>query len=210
MQGLFPSAHRKTTKKGIIIAQRALRPEADDRIAAYRPADGRGWTEQTAQLVRNLVAATRPTSARDAHRLAAITAAFVIWGNEQDIPLVAEQLLTPERLDEYLASGDRAQWVHGTQIGVRWALRRVGIANTRRAPWRSRTITPGSKTVSFPYTPKEIRLYLDAAAKQRTPTRSRYMQAALAFHHGPGCTRSSWCTCADATSRPATVTTSCT
>lgn len=163
------------------------RTDIPSAIARYTPATPiEGWEEATGAFVRKLIVTTRSTSARDAYRLIAVAAPYVGWGLSHGIDLNPEHLLTPDRMEEYLATGNRAAWVHGTHIYVRWALRRIGVANTRRAPWRPTSRTPGIKTVTFPYTANEISRYLDAAQKQRTERRGRYMLAALALQHGAG------------------------
>jgi hypothetical protein len=156
-------------------------------IEQYRPPEAPDtWDSAEGPFVREVVRKTKPVSAADAYKLMAVLSAFVTWAVSQDIALHAETLLTPDRMEEYLAAGTPQHWAYSTVVGARWAIRRVGSAATRRAPWQPAPPKPRNKTLTIPYTATQINRYRDAAGKQSTHRRRHYMRAALAFHHGAG------------------------
>ncbi|MFZ6990407.1 hypothetical protein ACO0E1_00820 [Curtobacterium sp. RRHDQ66] len=160
---------------------------ASDWIEQYRPPEAADtWDRAEGPFVREVVRKTKPVSAADAYKLMAALAAFVLWATRQDIALQAETLLTPGNMEEYLATGPPQNWAYSTVVGARWAIRRVGSAATRRAPWQPASPKPRNKTLTIPYTGAQINRYRDAAEKQSTHRRRHYMRAALAFHHGAG------------------------
>lgn len=156
-------------------------------IEQYRPPEALDtWDSAEGPFVRAVVRKTKPVSAADAYKLMSVLSAFVTWAVRQDIALQAETLLTPDRMEEYLASGAPKHWAYSTLVGARWAIRRVGSAATQRAPWQPTPLKPRNKTLTVPYTVTQINRYRDAAGKQSTHRRRHYMRAALAFHHGAG------------------------
>lgn len=128
----------------------------------------------------------KPATSADAYRLMYNVAPFVMWAHAQDLPENAEAVFTPDRLDEYLSTGDRREWVSNTLGVARWAITRVGRAATRRAPWKSRVAPPKDEKLSEPYSSEQMNWFREVAETQATARRSRYMRAALTLHHGAG------------------------
>lgn len=156
-------------------------------IENYRPqVVSEYWTVAGGDFARAAVTTAKPTTTADAYRLMYNVAPFVMWAHAQDLPENVEAVFTPDRLDEYLSTGDRREWVSNTHVVARWAITRVGRAATRRAPWKVRVAAPKDEKVSAPYSSAQVDWFREVAATQATVRRSRYMRAALALHHGAG------------------------
>lgn len=167
--------------------QPAALTQIHEALAAYRPRDAASyWDASGSAFAINAVLRAKPQDEGDALRLLRSVAPFVLWAHEQDLPEHVEAVFTPDRLEEYLSTGARAEWVSNTFVTVKWAIRRVGVGATKRAPWTPKLTAPKDEKLSVPYSQSEIDWYRAAADNQATARRSRYMRAALAMHHGAG------------------------
>ncbi|ROS58472.1 hypothetical protein EDF42_3720 [Curtobacterium sp. PhB172] len=156
-------------------------------IENYRPqVVSEYWAVAGGDFARAAVMKAKPATTADAYRLMYNVAPFVMWARAQDLPENVEAVFTPDRLDEYLSTGDRREWVSNTHVVARWAITRVGRAATRRAPWKVRVAAPKDEKLSAPYSPEQMDWFREVAQTQATTRRSRYMRAALVLHHGAG------------------------
>lgn len=143
---------------------------------------------QHIEFVRDAVRAADPKTPKTAYKLLVALAGFTAWALEQDLPLAPDRVLTPDRVDEYLATGRRRDLAPGTRATLRTQLRRVARATTRTAPWPAETNFVYLRPNRFlpPYTPAQIKHYWDAASLQPTLRLRRYMTCLLVFAHGAG------------------------
>ncbi|EYT65561.1 hypothetical protein H489_0106820 [Curtobacterium flaccumfaciens UCD-AKU] len=80
-------------------------------IENYRPqVVSEYWTVAGGDFARAAVMKAKPTTTADAYRLMYNVAPFVMWAHAQDLPENVEAVFTPDRLDEYLSTGDRREW----------------------------------------------------------------------------------------------------
>lgn len=170
----------------------------DAAIAAYTPAPDCvpefTWT-RIRPLVSEAVAAAAFDSSHGARFAMRTAAQFFTWALTEGLPLDLEVLLCPERVEEWVASRE-GQVSRRTQSNQRSALRRVGRASTRRAPWppEPRPYT-GHVHLTGPYSASEIAGFLAAVPQQTHERRSRVLKAMLALGLGAGLTPGEVLTC---------------
>ena len=123
-----------------------------------------------------------PTSVHFALR---ITARFLAWALEQDLPLDPEVMFTPQRVEQYIAEGEGTSSPH-SQGNYRAALTNVGRAITKRAPWEpDRTQYTKHVRLAPPYTETEMAGYWDAV-EQQSEKGAHILRSLLVLAHGGG------------------------
>lgn len=123
-----------------------------------------------------------PTSVHFALR---ITARFLAWALEQDLPLDPEVMFTPQRVEQYIAEGEGTSSPH-SQGNYRAALTNVGRAITKRAPWEpDRTQYTKHVRLAPPYTDTEMAGYWDAV-EQQSEKGAHILRSLLVLAHGGG------------------------
>lgn len=123
-----------------------------------------------------------PTSVHFALR---ITARFLAWALEQDLPLDPEVMFTPQRVEQYIAEGEGTSSPH-SQDNYRAALTNVGRAITKRAPWEpDRTQYTKHVRLAPPYTDTEMAGYWDAV-EQQSEKGAHILRSLSVLAHGGG------------------------
>ena len=121
-----------------------------------------------------------PTSVHFALR---ITARFLAWALEQDLPLDPEVMFTPQRVEQYIAEGEGTSSRH-SQGNYRAALTNVGKGITKRAPWEpDRTQYTKHVRLAPPYTEPEMAGYWDAV-EQQSDKGAHILRSLLVLAHG--------------------------
>ena len=158
-------------------------------IDAYQPTPSlvpaAEWAH-VAGFVRTVVATVGHDSPSSALLAMKAAARYTAWAHEQALPLDAEVLFTPERVEHYVAVALPALSVR-SKATLRSALRRVGRACTRKAPWRPEEPEyTTSHPLAPPYTTDQVAGYWEAAGAQATARRSRVLTGLLALGLGAG------------------------
>lgn len=173
--------------KELVIGGRVMRT-AQDVLDHYAPEVERVlpevWRTIRPLAVKGVTQSTykAPTSVHFALR---ITARFLAWTLEQGIPLDAELVFTPQRVEQYIAEGEASSSAH-SQGNYRAALTNVGKAITKRAPWEpDRTQYTKHIRLAPPYTEAEIAGYWDAV-EQQSAKGAHILRSMLVFAHGAG------------------------
>lgn len=156
-------------------------------IEGYRPKslkELRRW-DAIAALVREVVAGSGPPSRRRAIELMRTVAHFASWAAGEGVPAQVESLFRPEHVERYIATGC-PQLSEGSRATRRSALRRMGRAATRTAPWVPPPAQLPRQTLADPYSPVEVAGFWAAAQAQRTPALRRTATALLTLGLGAG------------------------
>lgn len=157
--------------------------------SAKSPLTQQQWAEHS-NFVRDSVRASNPRTASTAFTRIQIVAAYLAWCLADDVPVHPEQVFLPHRVEHYCATAI-AHRTTRTLSTVRGALRSVGEASTRRAPWPHRPETHQKHSyVQSPYTGAQVAHLIEACDAQGTPTRRHAMKAMVTLGLGAGLT--SW------------------
>ncbi|MCT1616439.1 hypothetical protein [Kocuria marina] len=125
-------------------------------------------------------------SVHGVHFALRIVARFLAWGLDQGIPLDAETIFQPERIEQFIAERESHSAKH-SQANYRAALTGVGRACTKRAPFAPEpTRYADHVRVSAPYTEAELAGYWEAVDHQSTEHRSHVLRCILLLGHGAG------------------------
>lgn len=143
------------------------------------------WAEIGA-FVRRCVSQAPCTSPATARTRMSYATSFVAWCHAQDVPLAAERVFTPERVETY-AIGVLSGRADRSVGSIRGALRTIGIACTTKAAW-SRPVTPLRRNayLALPYTADETQALWEVAEAQRNARARRYFRTLLATGLGAG------------------------
>lgn len=156
-------------------------------IQGYRPksvTQMRRW-ETVAGVVRDVVTISAPPSRRRAIELMRTVAHFAAWAAGEGVEVQVECLFRPEHVERYIATGC-PQLIEGSRATRRSALRRLGRAATRTAPWEPPPPQLPRHTLAAPYTAVEVAGFWAAAQAQRTPALRRTATALLTLGLGAG------------------------
>lgn len=159
-------------------------------IAAYVPSSAHPCTQsewrQISELVRDCVRLSISASPSTTLARMQTTAAFVAWCLRSDVPLHAETMFTPPRVEQYVATQMAHRNPRG-QASVRTELRCVGRACTTRAGWdRPAPRLDTGPRVGAPYTPDEVSGLWSAALAQSTTRRRHVLATVLTLGLGAG------------------------
>lgn len=139
-------------------------------------------------VVTEAVAAAEHTSLHSAHLALRVTTRFCVWADHEGTDLDPEVLLTPARVERFIATQQRMLSSRSLAV-YRSTLRRVARAATRTAPWEpDPKAYRGAIPVQPPYTPDEVAGYLAAVDVQATAHRRRVLAALLTLGLGAGLT----------------------
>lgn len=181
---LDPAAPKPVWLRGIAC------PTAADVIATYQPTPRSSitpeqWAE-AADFIRASVTRAKPRTPSTAHTMMQTVCHYVAWALTNEVPLRAEQIFTPARVEHYCATAI-AHRSSRTISTVRGALRSVGLATTKKAPWQPPTPQLRKYAhVAAPYTPNEVENLLACAANQGTPRRVHVMTCIITLGLGAG------------------------
>lgn len=143
------------------------------------------WAE-IGSFVRQCVSKATCESPATAKTRMSYAAAFVGWCHRHDVPLRAEAVFTPERVEAYAFSALKGRPPRSV-AAIRGALRTIGFACTKKAPWsRPPTALRKNAYLAAPYTPEEIEGYWACTDAQATPRRQHIFQLLLAAGLGAG------------------------
>lgn len=159
----------------------------EERIAAYRPkgVDQEAW-RGVAPHVRAAVRASAPASVSQAYMTMRACAAFTLWAVAHGHQVNdREQLYRPDLVEHFAETALQGLGEH-SRATYRSALRTVGRAATKRAPWSPSPRQLGRKTLSEPYTAGQIDWLRQIAADQSTVTRRRAATAVVCLAYGAG------------------------
>ena len=159
-------------------------------FAAYRPA-GRHETsnevwQEIGGFVRECVSKAPCDSPATAKARMSYATAFVAWCHAQDVPLGAEAVFTPERVETYAVAVLAGRPKRSAAV-IRGALRTIGLACTKKAAWpRPATPLRQNAYLAAPYNASEVAGYWAAADAQATRHRTHVFRALLALGLGAG------------------------
>ena len=156
-------------------------------IEGYRPKSLkqlRRW-ETVAGVVRDVVTVSAPPNRRRAIELMRTVAHFAAWAAGEGVVVEVECLFRPEHVERYIATGC-PQLAEGSRATRRSALRRMGRAATRTAPWEPPPPQLPRHTLAAPYSPVEVAGFWAAAQAQRTPALRRTATSLLTLGLGAG------------------------
>lgn len=159
-------------------------------FTTYRPA-GRHETsnevwQEIGGFVRECVSKAPCDSPATAKARMSYAAAFVAWCHAQDVPLRAEVVFTPERVETYAVTVLAGRPKRSVAV-IRGALRTIGFACTKRAAWpRPATPLRENAYLAAPYAPEEVAGYWAAADAQATRHRTHVFRALLTLGLGAG------------------------
>lgn len=155
-------------------------------IHSYRPRaiSGERWIAMQA-FVTSVVSEIEPSSAANAYVYLRVTARFVDWCLEQDLPLSVEVVFTEANVERFMEVGANFLGKH-SRASFRSALRRVGRAATRRAEWSPQPRAHRRRALTPPYRRSEIERFIEVAHQQRTVVRRRAACGLLALGYGAG------------------------
>lgn len=160
-----------------------------DVVAAYKPGPSTGCTSQEwsaiGDFVRACVGACAPCAPATAQRQMMTATHFVAWCVRNDVPLDAEAMFTPARVEHYVTT-QLGHTSSRSQATTRSYLRVVGMACTRRASWIANPAPYNGKRTTRPYTREQIAAYWDSCVAQSTPVRRRAMACMLTLGLGAG------------------------
>lgn len=160
-------------------------------VALYKPGPQHDCTSQEwyecRHKVREWVGLSLPASPSTTLRRIILTTAFVSSCMRDDVPLNAEAMLTPERVEQYVALYPRRSL--RSLSTLRSELRSVGIAATTRAAWPRPPADYGSRNAAAPYSGATIAAYWDACLAQSTSHRRHVMATILSLGLGAGLRR---------------------
>lgn len=173
--------------KELIIGGMVMRT-AQDVLDHYAPEADR-VTPEVWRRVRPLVVKgvsqshyRAPTSTHFAMR---ITARFLAWALDEDMPLDPEVVFTPQRVEQYIAEVEGKSSLH-SQGNYRAALVAVARSVTRRAPWEpEKTRYTQHLRLAAPYTDDEMTGFWDAV-EQQGDKGAHILRSLLVFAHGAG------------------------
>lgn len=172
-------------------SRQAIMPASEhmiaERIAAYRPkgVDQRAWRE-VGPHVREAAHVSAPATISQAYMTMRVCTQFTVWALERGYQVAdREQLYRPD-LVEHFADTMLGYLGEHSQATYRAALRRVGRAATKRAPWAPNPRQLGRKTLSEPYPLEQIAWLRQVAADQLTWTRRRAATAVVCLAYGAG------------------------
>lgn len=156
-------------------------------IEGYRP---KSLTEvrqrdAVAGVCREVVAVSGPPSRRRAIELMRTVAHFASWAAGEGVVVQVESVFRPEHVERYIATGC-PQLSDASRATRRSALRRMGRAATRTAPWVPPPAQLPRQTLADPYSPVEVAEFWAAAQAQRTPALRRTATALLTLGLGAG------------------------
>jgi len=170
---------------------RPSRPSATVQVAqaieGYRPKSlkqMRRW-DAVAEVVREVVSVSTPPSRRRAIELMRTVAHFASWAAGEGLEVQVETLFRPEHVERYIASGC-PKLSEASRATRRSALRRMGRAATRTAPWPPAPGQLPRQTLADPYSPVEVAGFWAAAQTQRTPALRRTATSLLTLGLGAG------------------------
>ncbi|CAM3041809.1 hypothetical protein DEAB109302_11660 [Dermacoccus abyssi] len=158
-------------------------------IAAYEPTRRTctaGEWKRIESLVRESVRLAITNGPTTTQKRLKVVTAFSLWCLRLDVPLSAELIFTPARVEQYVASlrGTRSD---RSRREVRSELSSVGRAATTRAGWAH----PGPNlrehpTACPPYTSGELKGFWAAAGAQSTARRREILTSVLTLGLGAG------------------------
>ena len=161
-------------------------------IAAYAPGKRHTCTPVEWRRIENVVRdcmrlAPAPSPTSTFARIKTATD-FVLWCLRTDVPLHAEAMFTPPRVEQYVATQVGHRNPRG-RAAVRTVLRSVGRNCTVKAGWDRPTprLDTGLRVMP-PYTPAEVREYWNAALAQSTGRRRHVIGTILTLGLGAGLT----------------------
>jgi hypothetical protein len=114
-----------------------------------------------------------------------VLAQLAAWCLDEHIGLDVENVLDPDTADRWVES-PLWTWSPRTRASYRSALREIGPALTKTAPWQPRPKPYARVQLPRPYDDFELRVILRDIRGQRTPFRSRAARAVVALGLGAG------------------------
>ena len=185
----YPTTHAERHGPAVRAGSRTC-GTPEEVFAAYRPA-GRHETsnevwQEIGGFVRDCVSKTPCDSAATAKARMSYATAFVTWCHTQDVPLLAEAVFTPERVETYAVAVLAGRPRRSVAV-IRGALRTIGIACTKRAAW-PRPATPLRKNayLAAPYATADVAGFWSAADAQATGRRTHVFRTLLTLGLGAG------------------------
>lgn len=159
-------------------------------IAAYVPSPSHPCTQsewrKISGLVRDCVRLSVTASPTTTLARMQTSTAFVAWCLRSDVPLHAEVMFTPPRVEQYVATQMAHRNPRG-QASVRTELRCVARACTTRAGWdRPAARLDTGRRVGPPYSSDEVTGLWDAALAQSTGRRRHVLATVLTLGLGAG------------------------
>lgn len=129
-------------------------------FAAYRPGPQHGVTGEVwaviGGFVRDCAAKASCESPATARTHMCYAAAFVAWCQANDVPLRAEVVFTPERVETYAFTELVGRPERSVSV-IRGALRTIGLACTRKAAWsRPPMALRQNAYLAEPYTDEDV------------------------------------------------------
>ncbi len=189
-----PACQPVSQDKGVAVVTRPVHlrgrivHDPSEVVSLYQPGPSRmppqEWQRHGAFVTAAVRAAAYPSPWGALGAMQTVSS-FVGWCIAQDYPIRAEQIFVPDLVEQFIGS------LPGRNLSAlstyRSRLRRVGIANTTRAPWRP-TPRPlrSSPHVHPPYAATELAGFWAAADDQKTSRRRHVLRTMLTFGLGAG------------------------